>query len=154
MKKLILIILLLISTTAYGQNNDSIVKTYVPKYYVMVAPNVAFDVKINDPKNLLGATIEVGRYFGDIAVGINTGYFSLDKKDLYSELMVTAPIYKNFSVSVAGGWFFYKKDITMEYDINYNFPSIKGYTPIFSYSVQTAFGVSCKAFALGINKDF
>jgi len=143
MKKLIVLFFLLISTSIFGQ-----------KYYVMVAPNIAFDVKLEDPKNLFGATIEVGKYFGNIAVGINTGYYSLDKKDLYSELMVTAPIYGPFSVSVAGGWFFYKKDITMEYDINYNLPPIKGYTPIFSYSVQTAFGESCKAFSLGINKDF
>jgi hypothetical protein len=143
MKKLIFILLLTISNAAFGQD-----------YYVMVSPNVAFDTKINDPKNLLGATVEVGKYFGDVAVGINTGYFSIDKKDLYSELMVTVPIYGPFSVSVAGGWFFYKKDITMEYDINYNFPKIKGYVPVISYSLQSAFGASYKAFAIGINKDF
>ena len=102
MKNLILALLLVISATAFGQ-----------KYYIMVAPNIAFDTKINNPKNLFGATVEIGKYFGDIAVGINTGYYSLDKKDLYSELMVTAPIYGPFSISVAGGWFFYKKDITM-----------------------------------------
>lgn len=144
MKKLITILLLCFSINAVAQTS----------YYVMVAPNVAFDTKVSDPKNLLGATVEVGRYFGDIAVGINTGIYSLDTKDLYSELMVTAPIYGPFSVSVAGGWFFFKKDITMEYDINYNFPPIKGYTPVFSYSLQTAFGTSCKAFSIGINKDF
>ena len=144
MKKIITILCLLISTSVFSQS----------KYYVMVAPNVAFDTKVNDTKNLLGATVEVGKYFGDIAVGINTGLFSLDPKDLYSELMITAPIYGPFSVSVAGGWFFYKKDITMEYDINYNFPTIKGYTPVFSYSLQTAFGASYKAFSIGVNKDF
>jgi len=144
MKKLITILCLLISTSVFSQS----------KYYVMVAPNVAFDTKVNDTKNLLGATVEVGKYFGDIAVGINTGLFSLDPEDLYSELMITAPIYGPFSVSVAGGWFFYKKDITMEYDINYNFPTIKGYTPVFSYSLQTAFGASYKAFSIGVNKDF
>ena len=144
MKKLITILFLCFSTTTFAQSS----------YYIMIAPNVAFDTKVNDTKNLLGATMEVGKYFGDIAIGINTGYFSLDKKDLYSEIMVTAPIYGPFSISVAGGWFFYKKDITMEYDINYNFPSIKGYIPVFSYSLQTAFGTSCKAFSIGINKDF
>ena len=144
MKKLITILFLCFSTAAFAQTS----------YYIMAAPNVAFDTKVSDTKNLLGATVEVGRYFGDIAVGINTGYYSLDKKDLYSELMVTAPIYGAFSVTIAGGWFFYKKDITMEYDINYNLPSVKGYTPVVSYSLQTAFGTSCKAFSIGLNKDF
>jgi hypothetical protein len=144
MKKLITILFLCFSTVAIAQAS----------YYVMVAPNVAFDTKVSDPKNLLGATVEIGKYFGDIAVGINTGLFSLDIKDLYSELMITSPIYGPFSVSVAGGWFFYKKDITMEYDINYNFPRIKEYTPVFSYSLQTAFGTSYKSFSIGINKDF
>jgi hypothetical protein len=125
-----------------------------PNSYIMIAPNVAFDVKANDPRNLFGITLEIGKYFGDYAVGINSGYFSVDKRDLYSELMVTAPIYGPFTVSVAGGWFYYKKDITMEYDINYNFKARNGYIPVISYSVQTAFGTSCKAFSIGINKDF
>ena len=120
----------------------------------MIAPNAAFDVKANDLKNLLGITLEVGKYFGDYAVGINSGYFSVDKKDLYSELMVTAPVYGPFTVSIAAGWFYFKKDITMEYDINYSFATRNGYTPIVAYSVQTAFGTSCKAFSIGINKDF
>jgi len=124
------------------------------KSYIMIAPNAAFDVKANDVKNLLGITLEVGKYFGDYAVGINSGYFSVDKKDLYSELMVTAPIYGPFTVSIAAGWFYFKKDITMEYDINYSFATRNGYTPIISYSLQTAFGSSCKAFSIGINKDF
>jgi hypothetical protein len=124
------------------------------KNYIMIAPNAAFDVKANDLKNLLGVTLEVGRYFGDYAVGINSGYFSVDKKDLYSELMVTAPIYGPFTVSIAAGWFYFKKDITMEYDINYSFATRNGYTPIISYSLQTAFGSSCKAFSIGVNKDF
>jgi hypothetical protein len=122
--------------------------------YIMIAPNVAFDVKANDPKNLFGITLEVGKYFGDYAVGINSGYYSVDKRDLYSELMVTAPIHGPFTISIAAGWFYYKKDITMEYDINYSFATRNGYTPIISYSLQTAFGTSCKAFSIGINKDF
>ena len=122
--------------------------------YIMIAPNVAFDVEANDPRNLFGITLEVGKYFGDYAIGINSGYYSVDKRDLYSELMITAPIYGPFTVSIAGGWFYYKKDITMEYDINYNFKARNGYTPVISYSLQTAFGTSCKAFSVGVNKDF
>ena len=41
------------------------------QYYVMAAPNVAFNTPLNDTKNLLGGTIEVGKYFGKTAVGIN-----------------------------------------------------------------------------------
>jgi hypothetical protein len=50
MKKLILILLLTISNAAFGQD-----------YYVMVSPNIAFDTKISDPKNLFGGTVEVGK---------------------------------------------------------------------------------------------
>jgi hypothetical protein len=39
------------------------------QYYIMAAPNVAFDTKLQDTKNLLGGTIEVGKYFGNTAVG-------------------------------------------------------------------------------------
>ena len=124
------------------------------KNYIMIAPNAAFDVKANDLKNLLGVTLEVGRYFGDYAVGINSGYFSVDKKDLYSELMVTAPVYGPFTVSIAAGWFYFKKDITMEYDINYLFNLKDSLSLIITYNNQTAFGTTTSAFCIGLNKDF
>ena len=120
----------------------------------MAAPNVAFNTPLNDTKNLLGGTIEVGKYFGKTAIGINSGWWTLDSKDFYQEVMATFPIYERFSVSAAIGYFYHYKDITMEYDINYNFKARNGYTPVISYSLQTAFGTSCKAFSVGVNKDF
>jgi len=124
------------------------------QYYVMVAPNVAFDTKLQDTKNLLGATIEVGKYFGDTAIGINSGWWTYDSKDFYQEVMATFPIYERFSVSAAIGYFYYHKDITMEYDFNYTVPLDKGYSFVLSYGAQSAFGDTFGAYSIGINKDF
>jgi hypothetical protein len=124
------------------------------QYYVMVAPNVAFDTKLQDTKNLLGATIEVGKYFGDTAIGINSGWWTYDSKDFYQEVMATFPIYERFSVSAAIGYFYYHKDITMEYDLNYTVPMNHGYSFVLSYGAQSAFGDTFGAYSIGINKDF
>jgi hypothetical protein len=120
----------------------------------MAAPNVAFDTKLKDTKNLLGATVEAGRYFGDVAVGINSGWWTFDRKDFYQELMATFPIYQRFSVSAAMGYFYYHKDITMEYDFNYTVPLKKEYSFVLSYGAQSAFGDTFSAYSIGINKDF
>ena len=124
------------------------------QYYIMAAPNVAFDTKLQDTKNLLGATVEAGRYFGDVAVGINSGWWTFDRKDFYQELMATFPIYQRFSVSAAMGYFYYHKDITMEYDFNYTVPLKKEYSFVLSYGAQSAFGDTFSAYSIGINKDF
>ena len=124
------------------------------QYYVMVAPNVAFDTKLQDTKNLLGGTIEVGKYFGDTAIGINSGWWTYDSKDFYQEVMATFPIYERFSVSAAIGYFYYHKDITMEYDLNYTVPMNHGYSFVLSYGAQSAFGDTFGAYSIGINKDF
>jgi hypothetical protein len=120
----------------------------------MVAPNVAFDTKLQDTKNLLGATIEVGKYFGDTAIGINSGWWTYDSKDFYQEVMATFPIDERFSVSAAIGYFYYHKDITMEYDLNYTVPMNHGYSFVLSYGAQSAFGDTFGAYSIGINKDF
>lgn len=140
--KFILAICLLFTLNAKGQ------------YYIMAAPNVAFNTPLSDTKNLLGGTIEVGKYFGETAVGINSGWWTFDKKDFYQELMATFPIYMNFSVSVAIGYMYHHKDITMEYDINYAIPLNKTYSFIISYSAQSALGSTVSAYSIGINKDF
>jgi hypothetical protein len=140
--KFILAICLLFTLNAKGQ------------YYIMAAPNVAFNTPLSDTKNLLGGTIEVGKYFGETAVGINSGWWTFDKKDFYQELMVTFPIYMNFSVSAAIGYMYHHKDITMEYDINYAIPLNKTYSFIISYSAQSALGSTVSAYSIGINKDF
>jgi hypothetical protein len=124
------------------------------QYYVMAAPNVAFDTKLQDTKNLLGGTIEVGKYFGDTAIGINSGWWTFDKKDFYQEIMATFPIYDRFSVSAAIGYFYHHKDITMEYDFNYTIPIDEGYSFVLSYGAQSAFGDTFVAYSIGINKDF
>ena len=124
------------------------------QYYVMAAPNVAFNTPLNDTKNLIGGTIEVGKYFGKTAVGINSGWWTLDNKDFYQEVMATFPIYENFSVSAAIGYFYHYKDITMEYDFNYTIPLKKDYSFVLSYGAQSAFGGTFGAYSLGINKDF
>jgi hypothetical protein len=124
------------------------------QYYVMAAPNVAFNTPLNDTKNLLGGTIEVGKYFGNTAIGINSGWWTYDSKDFYQELMVTFPIYDKFSVSAAIGYFYYHKDITMEYDFNYTIPMKKEYSFVLSYGAQSAFGGTFGAYSIGVNKDF
>jgi len=124
------------------------------QYYVMVAPNVAFDTKLQDTKNLLGGTIEIGKYFGDTAIGINSGWWTFDKKDFYQEIMATFPIYDRFSVSAAIGYFYSHKDITMEYDFNYTIPMELGYSFVLSYGAQSAFGDTFGAYSIGVNKDF
>jgi hypothetical protein len=124
------------------------------QYYVMAAPNVAFNTPLNDTKNLLGGTIEVGKYFGKTAVGINSGWWTYDSKDFYQEIMATFPIYENFSVSAAVGYFYHYKDITMEYDFNYTIPLKKDYSFVLSYGAQSAFGGTYGAYSIGINKDF
>ena len=124
------------------------------QYYVMVAPNVAFDTNLKDTKNLLGGTIEIGKYFGDTAIGINSGWWTFDKKDFYQEIMATFQIYDRFSVSAAIGYFYSHKDITMEYDFNYTIPMELGYSFVLSYGAQSAFGHTFGAYSIGINKDF
>ena len=124
------------------------------QYYVMAAPNVAFDTNLKDTKNLLGGTIEIGKYFGDTAIGINSGWWTFDKKDFYQEIMATFQIYDRFSVSAAIGYFYSHKDITMEYDFNYTIPMELGYSFVLSYGAQSAFGDTFGAYSIGINKDF
>ena len=111
------------------------------QYYVMAAPNVAFNTPLNDTKNLLGGTIEVGKYFG------------MKYHFQPHEVMVTFPVYDKFSVSAAIGYFYHHKDITMEYDFNYTIPMKKDYSFVLSYGAQSAFGGTFGAYSIGINKD-
>ncbi len=142
MKKFFLIIILCLSIKSKAQ------------YYVMAAPNVAFNTPLNDTRNLIGATVEVGKYFGKTAIGINSGWWTLDNKDFYQEVMATFPLIDNISVSAAIGYFYHYKDITMEYDFNYAVPLKNKYSFVLSYGVQSAFGSTVSSYSLGINKDF
>ena len=138
--------MLLVAMMSYSQ----------PKHYVCFAPNIAFNSTVQDPNNLLGCTIEVGKYVGDNAIGITTGLFSMDIKSLYSELIVTVPISKELPITISAGmgWFYFQKDITMEYDINYAFRLKDDLSLIVTYNSQSAFGTTSQAFCIGLNKDF
>jgi hypothetical protein len=146
MKKLIILVLLTVTTLGYSQ----------PRYYVCLAPNVAFDSPANDFNNLMGVNLEVGKYINTTALGITTGYYSLDSKYLFSELIATVPIVTDsgFSISAGIGWFYFKKDITMEYDVNYAFDIKDRLSLIVTYNNQSAFGTTTSAFCIGLNKDF
>lgn len=146
MKKLFISLMLLVAMMSYSQ----------AKHYVCFAPNVAFNTTAKDVNNLLGCTIEVGKYVGDNTIGITTGLFSMDIKSLYSELIVTVPISKELPITISAGmgWFYFQKDITMEYDINYAFRLKDNLSLIVTYNSQSAFGTTSQAFCIGLNKDF
>ena len=146
MKKLLVSLILLMSLMSYSQS----------KHYVCFAPNIAFNSTIQDPKNLVGCTVEVGKYVGDNSIGITTGLYSMDINSIYSELIVTVPVSKEFPISMSAGigWFYFQKDITMEYDINYTFRLMDDLSLIVTYNNQSAFGTTSQAFCIGLNKDF
>ena len=146
MKKLFISLVLFVSMMSYSQ----------AKHYICFAPNIAFNSTVQDPNNLLGCTVEVGKYVGDSAIGISTGLFSMDIKSLYSELIVTVPISKELPITISAGmgWFYFQKDITMEYDINYAFRLKDNLSLIVTYNGQSAFGTTTQSFCIGLNKDF
>ena len=74
----------------------------------------------------------------------------------YSELIVTVPISKELPITMSAGigWFYFQKDITMEYDINYAFRLKDDLSLIVTYNSQSAFGTTSQAFCIGLNKDF
>jgi hypothetical protein len=146
MKKLFVSLMLLVVMMSYSQ----------AKHYICFAPNVAFNSTIQDPENLIGCTLEIGKYVGDTAIGITTGLYSIDIESLYSEVIVTVPISKELPITVSAGigWFYFQKDITMEYDINYAFRLRDNLSLIVTYNTQSAFGTTSQAFCIGLNKDF
>ena len=146
MKKLFISLVLLVTMMGYSQ----------AKYYICFAPNIAFNSTIQDPNNLLGGNIEIGKYVGDTTIGITTGLFSMNTKSLYSELIATVPISKELPITISAGvgWFYFQKEITMEYDINYAFKLKDDISLILTLNNQSAFGTTSQAFCIGLNKDF
>ena len=126
------------------------------KHYVCFTPNIAFNSTIQDPRNLVGCTVEIGKYIGDNNIGIITGLYAIQIEALYSELIVTVPISKEFPISMSAGigWFYFKKEITMEYDLNYAFKLRDDLSLILTLNNQSAFGTTSQAFCIGLNKDF
>jgi hypothetical protein len=151
MKKLMLSIMLLITSIAYSQKN-----------YICVGTGVFFNSPISDLKNTLGANIEYGRYLkSNIAIGVNFGYWSLLPKYEYNGLKVTFPIYDNdyyaFSFSGGANYFYSFKDILLEYDFNANIfmNKNKDLSLALNYCRQSGLGYDkAESFNFGINKDF
>jgi hypothetical protein len=114
MRKILLILMLLISSVAYSQKN-----------YICAGTGVFFNSPISDWRNTMGANIEYGRYLkSGIAVGVNFGYWSFLKGTEFNGLKTTFPIFSNdyYSFSFSGGvnYFYKPKDILLEYDFNSN----------------------------------
>ena len=145
MKKIILAILLLISSMAYSQ-----------KYYIYGGPSIAFDTHLSDTKNLISGCIEVGKYINnDLSFGLRTGLYSMDSKDVYTDFVIGLPISNtNFSVTLCAGYFYNYNDITLEYDFNYSIKLSKINSLMITYGAQSAFGTTTRSFSFGLNKDF
>ena len=146
MKTIILFLSLFLFNIGYSQS----------KHYVCLSPNVALNSTVKDTENLLGISVEVGKYVGTTSLGIVTGLYSLRSDSIYSEFIVTVPISNEFPLSVSAGigWFYIQKDITMEYDINYGFKLKDDLSIIVTFNNQSAFGVTTQSLCVGLNKDF
>lgn len=151
MKKIILVLLLLISSVTYSQKN-----------YIYTGTGVFFNSPISDWKNTMGANIEYGRYLkSGIAIGINFGYWSFVKGTEYNGIKITYPIYSNdyYSFSFSGGinYFYSYKDILTEYDFNSSLyiNKDKSLSLVLNYCSQSGLGYNkAESFNFGINKDF
>jgi len=145
MKKLLLVILLLISSLAYSQ-----------KHYTCIGSSIAFNTPLSDIKNLIGVSIEIGNYLNsNVSIGFRTGLYSLHKNDVYSHFVIGIPIpNSNFSISTCTGYFYNYNDITLEYDINYSIKLHKNKAIVIAYSAQSAFGYTAYSLSCTINKDF
>jgi hypothetical protein len=151
MKKLILVILLLISSIAYSQKN-----------YICAGTGIFFNSPISDWRNTMGANIEYGRYLkSGISVGVNFGYWSFIEGTEFNGLKITFPIYSNdyYSFSFSGGvnYFYNPKDILLEYDFNSNIyiSKDKSVSLVLNYCRQSGLGYDkAESFNFGINKDF
>jgi hypothetical protein len=151
MKKIILVLLLLISSVTYSQKN-----------YIYAGTGVFFNSPISDWRNTMGASVEYGRYLkSGIAIGINFGYWSFVKGTEYNGIKITYPIYSNeyYSFSFSGGinYFYSYKDILTEYDFNSSLyiSKDKSLSLVLNYCSQSGLGYSkAESFNFGINKDF
>ena len=150
MKKLLLILSILLCFKVEAQN----------KNYISVGTGAFFNSPIQDWKQLLGASVEYGRYFeSGISVGINGGYWSLLKDYQYSGVKITYPLFEKeyYSFTLSGGTnYFYKyKDLLFEYDLNTNIFLKNDYSLCLSYCFQSGLGYDrAQSFNIGISKDF
>lgn len=151
MRKILLILMLLVSSVAYSQKN-----------YICAGTGVFFNSPISDWRNTMGANIEYGRYLkSGISIGVNFGYWSFMKGTEFNGLKITFPIFSNeyYSFSFSGGanYFYKPKDILLEYDFNSNIyiSKDKSVSLVLNYCRQSGLGYDkAESFNFGINKDF
>jgi len=151
MRKLIVLLLLVISSVCYSQKN-----------YVCVGSGIFFNSPITDWKNTFCGNIEYGRYLkSGISVGVNFGYWALSKGYEYNGLKITFPIHNNdyYCFSFSGGinYFYEYRDVLLEYDFNGNIyiNKDKSLSLALNYCRQSGLGYDrAESFNFGINKDF
>lgn len=129
--------------------------SYSQKYYFSVSPSLSFDTSIKEYNSLIGVGFEIGKNYENYSIGFNTSLWTLNSKDLYSALVISAPIGEtNFSVSGDLGWFYYYEDITMGYSLSYSIPINDKNSVSLSFGDQNAFLSSTKYLALGYSLQF
>ena len=145
---------IIISTPTIAQ--DSIQN----RNYICVGTGAFFNSPMKDWKQLLGASVEYGRYFkSGIAVGVNFGYWSLLKGYSYNGIKITYPLLANeyYAFSMSGGvnYFYTFKELLFEYDFNTSIFLKNDYSLSLSYCFQSGLGYDrAQSFNVGINKDF
>jgi hypothetical protein len=128
--------------------------------YICVGTGAFFNSPMKDWQQLLGASVEYGRYFkSGIALGINFGYWSLAKGNAYNGAKITYPLLskEHYSFSLSGGvnYFYTYKDLLFEYDFNTSIFLKNNYSLSLAYCFQSGLGYSsAQSFNIGINKDF
>jgi hypothetical protein len=128
--------------------------------YICVGTGAFFNSPMKDWQQLLGASIEYGRYFkSGISLGVNFGYWSLAKGNAYNGVKITYPLlskeYYSFSLSGGVNYFYTQKDLLFEYDFNTSIFLKNNYSLSLVYCFQSGLGYSsAQSFNIGINKDF
>jgi hypothetical protein len=145
MKKLILLITFILITGI----------SYAQKYYVSVAPSLAFDTSIKRYNDAIGGGVEVGKNYENYSVGVSVNTWDLNKNDIYSALAMYIPISNsNFTISGNIGWFYYYKDITVGYGVGYNINLDNNTSVILTFGTQSAFESTIKYLSVGYCKTF
>ena len=153
-KNLLLVLALLFTLNTSAQD------TTQNRNYICIGTGAFFNSPMKDWQQLLGASIEYGRYFeSGIALGINFGYWSLAKGYEYNGVKITYPLlstdYYSFSLSGGVNYFYTYKDLLFEYDFNTNIFLKNDYSLSLSYCFQSGLGYDrAQSFNIGINKDF
>ena len=129
--------------------------SYSQKYYLSAGPCFSFDTSVKEYKCLIGGGLEVGKNFNNFSVGVNTSFWTLNKEDVYSLLVLTIPVGEsNFSLSGNAGWFYHYEDVTLGYCVLYTIPMKDTKSISISFGEQSAFLSSTKYMSLIYTKEF